>query len=74
MRRITFNEITKNAVKASLKAPRDIDMNLVDAQQARRVLGPYGRIYDQPDSLDKGKAGAECGPCAVCCASSGGRP
>lgn len=38
MRRITFNEITKNAVKASLKSPRDIDMNLVDAQQARRVL------------------------------------
>ena len=38
MRRITFNEITKNAVKASLKNPRDIDMNLVDAQQARREL------------------------------------
>lgn len=38
MRRITFNEITKNAVKASLKAPRDIDMSLVNAQQARRVL------------------------------------
>ena len=38
MRRITFNEITKNAIKASLKAPREIDMNLVDAQQARRVL------------------------------------
>lgn len=38
MRRITFNEITKNAVKASLKAPRDIDMDLVDAQQARRAL------------------------------------
>lgn len=38
MRRITFNEITKNAVKASLKTPRDIDMNLVDAQQARRIL------------------------------------
>ena len=36
--RISFNEITKNAVKASLKAPRDIDMDLVDAQQARRVL------------------------------------
>lgn len=36
--RISFNEITKNAVKASLKAPRDIDMNLVDAQQARRML------------------------------------
>lgn len=38
MRRITFNEITKNAVKASLKAPREIDMDLVDAQQARRAL------------------------------------
>ena len=38
MRRITFNEITKNAVKASLKEPREIDMNLVDAQQARRAL------------------------------------
>ncbi len=38
MRRITFNEITKNAVKASLKEPREIDMDLVDAQQARRAL------------------------------------
>lgn len=36
--RISFNEITKNAVKASLKNPREIDMDLVDAQQARRVL------------------------------------
>ena len=36
--RISFNEITKNAIKASLKAPREIDMDLVDAQQARRVL------------------------------------
>ena len=36
--RITFNEITKNAVKASINQARDIDMNLVDAQQARRVL------------------------------------
>ena len=37
-RRIVFHEITKNAVLDSLKTPRDIDMNLVDAQQARRVL------------------------------------
>ena len=38
MRRITFNEITKKAVKDSLKSPREIDMDLVDAQQARREL------------------------------------
>ncbi len=36
--RITFNEITKNAVKASLKEPREVDMDLVNAQQARRML------------------------------------
>lgn len=36
--RITFNEITKSAVKAAIKDARKIDMNLVDAQQARRVL------------------------------------
>lgn len=37
-KRITFNEITKNAVKNSIKQARDIDMKLVDAQQARRAL------------------------------------
>lgn len=36
--RITFNEITKNAVAEALDSPRTIDMNMVDAQQARRVL------------------------------------
>jgi len=36
--RITFNEITKNAVKNAIKAPREINMDLVDAQQARRIL------------------------------------
>ena len=36
--RITFNEITKNAVRESLKHPRELDMDLVDAQQTRRIL------------------------------------
>lgn len=36
--RVTFNEITKKAVSAGIKEPRSIDENLVDAQQARRVL------------------------------------
>ena len=37
-RRVTFNEITKNVVQESIRAPRSIDQNLVDAQQARRIL------------------------------------
>ncbi len=36
--RVTFNEITKTAVKSAIKAPRQIDMSLVNAQQARRIL------------------------------------
>lgn len=36
--RVTFNEVTKNAIKAAVKHPRAIDENLVDAQQARRIL------------------------------------
>jgi len=60
MRRITFNEITKNAVKASLKTPRDIDMDLVDAQQARRVLDRM---------VGKSKTGIERRTRAVCSTS-----
>ena len=37
-RRVTFNEITKRVVNESIAAPREIDQNLVDAQQARRIL------------------------------------
>ena len=37
-RRVTFNEITKKVVTESIQSPRDIDQNLVDAQQARRIL------------------------------------
>src|SRR2546426_4061129 len=38
MLRLTFNEITERAVKQALEHPRELDMNLVNAQQARRVL------------------------------------
>ena len=38
IQRVTFNEVTKSVVKAAIKNPRKIDMNLVDAQQARRIL------------------------------------
>jgi DNA topoisomerase I len=38
LHRVTFNEITKEAVLEAFKAPREVDMNLVDSQQARRVL------------------------------------
>ena len=37
-KRVTFNEITKHVVQESIQEPRDIDQNLVDAQQARRIL------------------------------------
>ena len=38
IRRVTFNEITKKAVQEAFKHARDVDQNLVDAQQTRRVL------------------------------------
>ena len=38
VQRVTFNEVTKNVVKASIKQPRGLDMNLVNAQQTRRIL------------------------------------
>ena len=57
--RITFNEITKNAVKESLKNAREIDMNLVDAQQARRMLDRMVGCPDFPIAVGEGKTWLE---------------
>jgi len=59
--RVTFNEITKNAVKKAIKEPRDIDVNLVDAQQARRVLDRIVGYKMSPVLWKKVKRGLSAG-------------
>ena len=59
--RVTFNEITKDAVKNAIKNPRKIDLNLTDAQQARRVLDRIVGYKISPVLWKKVKRGLSAG-------------
>jgi DNA topoisomerase I len=61
IRRVTFNEITKRAVQEAFEHPRDIDENLVDAQQARRVLDRLVGYQVSPLLWDKVRRGLSAG-------------
>ncbi len=61
IRRVTFNEITQRAVKAAFEHPRDIDRNLVDAQQTRRVLDRLVGYQVSPLLWDKVRRGLSAG-------------
>ena len=61
IRRVTFNEITQKAVRAAFEHPRDIDRDLVDAQQTRRVLDRLVGYQVSPLLWDKVRRGLSAG-------------
>ena len=61
IRRVTFNEITKKAVQEAFKHARDVDQNLVDAQQTRRVLDRLVGYQISPLLWDKVRRGLSAG-------------
>ena len=60
-RRVTFNEITKQAVRSGIENPRDIDIDLVNAQQARRILDRIVGYQLSPFLWRKVKRGLSAG-------------
>src|SRR3974390_2170087 len=61
IRRVTFNEITKKAVQDAFRHARDVDQNLVDAQQTRRVLDRLVGYQISPLLWDQGRRGLSAG-------------
>ena len=73
-RRVTFNEITKRVVNESIAAYRDIDQNLVDAQQARRILDRIVGYQLSPLLWKKIRRGLSAGPFCTAAGGAGSPP
>ena len=71
--RVTFNEITKKVVQESIQHPRAIDQDLVDAQQARRMLDRHRGLSALPPAVEEDPPGPVRRPCAVGGHPAGGR-